>query len=153
MYGFVKAIMGAARLILTRSTAASAARLAVVWSAVTVTEPFSLLVTTSKVMARKVMMARRIRVMTRAMPDEGDVFRVPCSVFRGRRGETPSPKSQIPKKSQTPNLKTGRGWLVWDLGFGIFLGFGIWDLGFIATHSWAAAPGRQDVRLPKEILL
>src|SRR5437660_1661877 len=70
----------------------------------------------------------------------------------------PNPKSQIPNPKKIPNSKSQpEGWgesrwlpssfpcwlrngqmAVWSLSFGIFLGFGVWDLGFIACSCAAA---------------
>src|SRR2546430_13761726 len=45
--------------------------------------------------------------------------------------EIPTPKPQIPKKSQTTNFNWRGSTSVWRLGLGVCLGFGIWDLGFL----------------------
>src|SRR5437588_4754809 len=45
--------------------------------------------------------------------------------------EIPTPKLQIPKKSQTTNFNWRGSTSVWRLGLGVCLGFGIWDLGFL----------------------
>jgi len=59
----------------------------------------------------------------------------------------PSPKLQVPKEHQEPNPKLGRALTVQlqaaqkielfvSLGFGICLGFGVWNLGFL----WCGSP-------------
>ncbi len=43
--------------------------------------------------------------------------------------KTPNPKTQTPRKFQSPNLKLAqRG--IWNLGIGVSLVLGVWDLGF-----------------------
>src|SRR5437899_582200 len=50
----------------------------------------------------------------------------------------PKPKSQIPRKTQTPNLKPmGHSFGSWDLGFVWDLGFGIWDF----SGAWCLVLG------------
>src|SRR6266513_3368589 len=45
--------------------------------------------------------------------------------------EIPTPKLQIPKKSQTTNVNWRGSTGVWRLGLGVCVGFGIRDLGFL----------------------
>ena len=47
--------------------------------------------------------------------------------------EIPTPKLQIPKKSQTTNFNGRGSTSVWRLGVGACLGFGIWGLGFLTV--------------------
>jgi hypothetical protein len=52
------------------------------------------------------------------------------------KAQIPDPKSQIPnpkpqaRKGAVSLIRRTVGIWLWALGFGIFLGFGIWDLGF-----------------------
>src|SRR5207248_2973334 len=142
MYGLVKTIIGAIRSIFTRSTAASLARLAVVWSAVWLTEPFSLRVTTNKVIAMKVMMARRMRVITNATP---------CWEWRRAREEDPRSNIQAPEKIQAPTLKHSSRDPFWSLLLRASLELGSWSLMLIRVFidkprnrpsEWGCAGGR-----------
>src|SRR2546423_5891758 len=72
-------------------------------------------------------------------------------VFQNSKSQIPNPK-KIPSSKFQPAGWGDSAWLpssfpcrlrkgqmvVWSLGFGIFLGFGVWDLGFIASSCAAA---------------
>jgi hypothetical protein len=48
-----------------------------------------------------------------------------------------NPKIQTPKSKKMPRLKV-QNEFHWDLEFGVFLGFGIWSLGFFSVFdSWS----------------
>ena len=65
--------------------------------------------------------------------------------------QIPNPKSQKNPKTQVGNKRIDAGRRFWDLEFGIFLGFGVWDLGFGTMAMITFLHGKLIESLPTQV--